>query len=78
MNSPVPQNTSFVQRLDRRVIGSRPTRLVQAATVVAALSTLVPGGWMRIDPASFARLANFPVHDEHFLRDAGVFQPASG
>ena len=78
MNSPVPQKTSLVQRLDRRVIGSRPTRFVQAATVVAALSTLVPGGWMRIDPASFARLANFPVHDEHFLRDAGVFQIGIG
>ena len=73
MNSPVPQNTSLVQRLDRRVIGSRPTRFVQAATVVAALSTLVPGGWMRIDPASFARLANFPVHDEHLpARRRGV------
>ena len=46
--------------------------------MVAALSTLVPGGWMRIDPASFARLANFPVHDEHFLRDAGVFQIGIG
>ena len=78
MNSPVPQKTSFVQRLDRRVIGSRPTRFVQAATVVAALSMLVPGVWMRIDPASFARLANFPVHDEHFLRDAGVFQIGIG
>ena len=78
MNSPVPQKTSLVQRLDRLGDRSRPTRFVQAATVVAALSTLVPGVWMRIDPASFARLANFPVHDEHFLRDAGVFQIGIG
>ena len=78
MNSPVPQKTSLVQRLDRLGDRSRPTRFVQAATVVAALSMLVPGVWMRIDPASFVRLANFPVHDEHFLRDAGVFQIGIG
>lgn len=41
--------------------------------VVASLSMLVTGVWMRIDPASFARWANWPNH-VHFLHDAGVFQ----
>jgi hypothetical protein len=50
---------------------------VLAATVIAALSMIVLGAWMRIDPASFARFANFPVH-VHFLHDAGVFQIGIG
>ena len=55
----------------------RVTRFVQVATVVTALSMVVLGAWMRIDPPSFARFANFPVH-EHFLHDAGVFQIGIG
>jgi hypothetical protein len=55
----------------------RLTPFVQATTVVAALSMVVLGVWMRIDPASFARFANFPAH-EHFLHDAGVFQIGIG
>ena len=53
------------------------TPFVQVTTVVAALSMVVLGVWMRIDPASFARFANFPEH-EHFLHDAGVFQIGIG
>lgn len=48
-------------------------RIVQVVVVVAALSMLILGVWMRIDPASFARWANWPNH-VHFLHDAGVFQ----
>lgn len=55
----------------------RITPFVQVATVIAALSMAVPGAWMRIDPASFARFANFPLH-VHFLHDAGVFQIGIG
>ena len=47
------------------------------ATVVAALSMLVVGAWMRVDPAGFARWANWPNH-VHFLHDAGVFQLGIG
>lgn len=48
-------------------------RFIQIVVVVAALSMLVTGVWMRIDPASFAQWANWPNH-VHFLHDAGVFQ----
>jgi hypothetical protein len=49
------------------------SRFIQIVVVVAALSMLVTGVWMRIDPASFAQWANWPNH-VHFLHDAGVFQ----
>ncbi|MDV3129269.1 hypothetical protein M1247_30495 [Mycobacterium sp. 21AC1] len=52
-------------------------RFVQVVVVVAALSMLITGVWMRIDPASFARWANWPNH-VHFLHDAGVFQIGIG
>ncbi|WP_234793663.1 hypothetical protein [Mycolicibacterium porcinum] len=48
-------------------------KFIQLTVVVASLSMLVTGVWMRIDPASFARWANWPNH-VHFLHDAGVFQ----
>ncbi|BBX31348.1 hypothetical protein MMAGJ_06300 [Mycolicibacterium mageritense] len=48
-------------------------RFIQIVVVVAALSMLVTGVWMRIDPASFAQWANWPNH-VHFLHDAGAFQ----
>ncbi|MGV9800299.1 hypothetical protein ACWDTP_19855 [Mycobacterium sp. NPDC003449] len=48
-------------------------RFIQAVVVLASLTMLVTGVWMRIDPASFAEWANWPNH-EHFLHDAGVFQ----
>ena len=48
-------------------------KFIQVAVVVASLSMLVTGVWMRIDPVSFARWANWPNH-VHFLHDAGVFQ----
>ncbi len=48
-------------------------KLIQFTVVVASLSMLVTGVWMRIDPASFAEWANWPNH-VHFLHDAGVFQ----
>lgn len=51
-------------------------RFVQIVVVVASLSMLVTGVWMRIDPASFARWANWPNH-VHFLHDAGVSRSAS-
>lgn len=53
------------------------TRFIQIVVVLAALSMLVTGVWMRIDPASFARWANWPNH-VHFLHDAGVFQIGIG
>jgi hypothetical protein len=56
---------------------STQTRLVQVIVVVAALSMLITGVWMRIDPASFAKWANWPNH-VHFLHDAGVFQIGIG
>lgn len=52
-------------------------RFVQVVVVVAALSMLITGVWMRIDPASFAKWANWPNH-VHFLHDAGVFQIGIG
>lgn len=52
-------------------------RLVQIVVVVAAMSMLITGVWMRIDPESFARWANWPNH-VHFLHDAGVFQVGIG
>ncbi|MFN3004489.1 hypothetical protein [Mycolicibacterium wolinskyi] len=52
-------------------------RFIQIVVVVAALSMLVTGVWMRIDPASFAQWANWPNH-EHFLHDAGAFQIGIG
>jgi hypothetical protein len=52
-------------------------RFVQIVVVVAALSMLITGVWMRIDPASFARWANWPNH-VHFLHDAGAFQIGIG
>jgi hypothetical protein len=55
----------------------RVTPFVAVTTTIAALSMAVLGVWMRIDPASFARFANFPVH-VHFLHDAGVFQIGIG
>jgi hypothetical protein len=55
----------------------RVTPFVTVVTTIAALSMAVLGVWMRIDPASFARFANFPVH-VHFLHDAGVFQIGIG
>lgn len=48
-------------------------KFIQFTVVVASLSMLVTGVWMRIDPASFAEWANWPNH-VHFLHDAGVFQ----
>lgn len=48
-------------------------KFIQIVVVLAALSMLVTGVWMRIDPASFAQWANWPNH-VHFLHDAGVFQ----
>lgn len=51
--------------------------LVQIVVVVAAMSMLITGVWMRIDPESFARWANWPNH-VHFLHDAGVFQVGIG
>jgi hypothetical protein len=56
---------------------SSQMRFVQVIIVVAALSMLITGVWMRIDPASFARWANWPNH-VHFLHDAGVFQIGIG
>jgi hypothetical protein len=56
---------------------SRRMRFVHVVVVLAALSMLVTGVWMRIDPASFARWANWPNH-VHFLHDAGVFQIGIG
>ena len=56
---------------------SRRMRFVQGVVVLAALSMLVTGVWMRINPASFARWANWPNH-VHFLHDAGVFQIGIG
>ncbi|MET7333507.1 hypothetical protein [Nonomuraea sp. NPDC005650] len=57
---------------------SRPARIfVQVAVVVGALTMLVFGVWMRIDPAGFAVFARFPNH-VHFLHDAGVFQIGIG
>ncbi|MEV0698736.1 hypothetical protein AB0I53_12570 [Saccharopolyspora sp. NPDC050389] len=57
---------------------SRPAKLlIRVATVVSALTVLVFGVWMRIDPASFAEFAQFPNH-VHFLHDAGVFQIGIG
>ncbi|MER7079271.1 hypothetical protein [Saccharopolyspora kobensis] len=51
--------------------------LVGSATAVSALTMLVFGAWMRIDPPSFAEFAQFPNHT-HFLHDAGVFQIGIG
>ncbi|MFI6594702.1 hypothetical protein ACIBHX_00560 [Nonomuraea sp. NPDC050536] len=51
--------------------------LVKLATSVAAATMLVTGVWARLDPASFARWANWPNH-VHFLHDAGVFQIGIG
>lgn len=48
-------------------------KFIQFTVVVASLSMLVTGVWMRINPASFAEWANWPNH-VHFLHDAGVFQ----
>ncbi|MEU1388052.1 MULTISPECIES: hypothetical protein [unclassified Nonomuraea] len=57
---------------------SGPARIfVQVAVVVGALTMLVFGVWMRIDPAGFAVFARFPDH-VHFLHDAGVFQIGIG
>lgn len=52
-------------------------RLVGVATVLGATMMLVFGVWMRVDPAGFARWANWPNH-VHFLHDAGVFQIGIG
>ncbi|MGR6918825.1 hypothetical protein ACU635_31650 [[Actinomadura] parvosata] len=51
--------------------------LVKAVVVLAALTMLGTGCWARLDPASFARFANWPNH-VHFLHDAGVFQIGIG
>ncbi|GAA0966094.1 MULTISPECIES: hypothetical protein [Actinocorallia] len=52
-------------------------RLVKAVVVLAASTMLSTGCWARLDPASFARFANWPNH-VHFLHDAGVFQIGIG
>jgi len=50
---------------------------VTAVTVLGAAVMIGIGTWCRVDPAGFARWANWPEHD-HFLHDAGVFQLAIG
>ncbi|WP_256668271.1 hypothetical protein [Nocardia cyriacigeorgica] len=56
----------------------RPSgRFVTIATVICSATMLVFGAWMRVDPAGFARWANWPNH-VHFLHDAGVFQLGIG
>ncbi|MEU2030016.1 hypothetical protein [Nocardia amamiensis] len=50
---------------------------VTAVTVVSASTMIGFGAWMRVDPAGFARWANWPNH-AHFLHDAGVFQLGIG
>ncbi|MER7504085.1 hypothetical protein AB0L05_04980 [Nonomuraea pusilla] len=51
--------------------------LIKAALVAGAASMLVFGAWAWLDPAGFARFANWPNH-VHFLHDAGVFQIGIG
>lgn len=51
--------------------------MVKAVVVLAASTMLGAGSWARLDPASFARFANWPEH-VHFLYDAGVFQIGIG
>lgn len=60
-----------------RCLVNMQTRFIQTVVVIAALSMLVTGVWMRIDPASFAQWANWPNH-VHFLHDAGAFQIGIG
>lgn len=52
-------------------------RMIKAVVVLAASTMLGAGSWARLDPASFARFANWPEH-VHFLHDAGVFQIGIG
>ncbi|WP_459545157.1 hypothetical protein [Nocardia sp. X0981] len=51
--------------------------MVKVVVVLAASTMLGAGSWARLDPASFARFANWPEH-VHFLHDAGVFQIGIG
>lgn len=55
----------------------RTQRFVYAIVVLAAAFMIVAGVWCWLDPAGFARMTNWPVH-EHFLHDAGVFQIGIG
>jgi hypothetical protein len=54
-------------------------RIVRGVLVAGAAFFLVTGAWALVDPASFyAKVANFPPYNRHFLHDVGAFNLGLG
>jgi hypothetical protein len=54
-------------------------RIVGGVLVAGAAFFLVIGAWAFADPASFyAKVANFPPYNRHFLHDVGAFNLGLG